>query len=182
MTSAGIMNLLHEAWQVQGIRAKISDPKQKRHEFKCTHSFRKAFESKCQKSKMNHNNIKLLMDHSLAESQNYYRPEEQDILEDYLNAVDELTINEENRLKIKIEKLEQERDKFDIFAMKVADNFRNIEEKLVKLKAEGNSLSNDDFGIALDEFAITPSFGLDKKTGKVILDTSLEKTGKVINS
>jgi hypothetical protein len=57
LTSAAIMNLLYEAWQVQGIRAKTPDPKQKRHEFKYTHSFRKIFELKCQKFKMNHNNI-----------------------------------------------------------------------------------------------------------------------------
>lgn len=36
---------------------------------------------------MNHNNIKLLMDHSLGESQNYHGPIEQVLLEDYLNAV-----------------------------------------------------------------------------------------------
>jgi hypothetical protein len=39
---------------------------------------------------MNHNNIKLLMDHSLGESQNYHRSIEhieQVLLEDYLNAV-----------------------------------------------------------------------------------------------
>jgi len=56
---------------------------------------------------MNHNNIKLLMDHSLGESQNYHRPSEEELLEDYLNAVDLLTINDENRLmkKIKLIKL-----------------------------------------------------------------------------
>jgi hypothetical protein len=36
---------------------------------------------------MNHNNIKLLMDHSLGESQNYHRSIEQVLMEDYLNAV-----------------------------------------------------------------------------------------------
>jgi len=39
--SAVIRNLLYEAWQVQGIRDKLSDPQQKRHEFKSTHCFRK---------------------------------------------------------------------------------------------------------------------------------------------
>ena len=47
------------------------------------------------------------MDHSLGESQNYHRPSEEELLEDYLNAVDLLTINDENRLmkKIKLIKL-----------------------------------------------------------------------------
>jgi hypothetical protein len=105
-----IGNMIGEAWRIQGIRD-LLDPAKKirRHEFKSTHCFRKYFETKCQ-LKMNHNNIKLLMDHSLGESQNYHRPIEEELLEDYLNAIDLLTINEENRLKMKIEKLEVERD------------------------------------------------------------------------
>lgn len=59
--------------------------------------------------------------------------------------------------------------KFDMFAMKVADNFRNIVERLLKMKAEGKNVTKDDFEFALDDFGITPSFGLDKKTGKVVL-------------
>jgi hypothetical protein len=85
-----------------------ADKNEKRHEFKSTHCFRKFFETKCQ-SKMNHNNINSLMDHSLGESQNYHRPTEQELLDDYLHAVNNLTINEENRLKMKVEILESEK-------------------------------------------------------------------------
>lgn len=49
------------------------------------------------------------MDHSLGESQNYHRPTEQESLDDYLHAVNNLTINEENRLKMKVEILESEK-------------------------------------------------------------------------
>lgn len=100
-SATSIRNMIHEAWKVQGIRDKISDPQVKRHEFSSTHSFRKIFETKCQ-LRMNHNNIKLLMDHSLGESQNYHGPTEQELLDDYLNAVDLLTINDEFRLKKKL--------------------------------------------------------------------------------
>jgi hypothetical protein len=41
------------------------------------------------------------MDHSLGESSNYHRPTEDEFLEDYLNAADLLTVNEENRLREK---------------------------------------------------------------------------------
>ena len=117
--ATSIRNMIHEAWKVQGIRDKISDPQVKRHEFKSTHSFRKIFETKCQ-LKMNHNNIKLLMDHSLGESQNYHRPTEQELLDDYLNAVDLLTINDEFRLKKKIEVLEVEKSQLETIAKDVA--------------------------------------------------------------
>jgi len=45
------------------------------------------------------------MDHSLGESQNYHRPVEQELLDDYLKAIPQLTINEDNRLKIENERL-----------------------------------------------------------------------------
>ena len=54
---------------------------------------------------MNHNNIKILMDHSLGESQNYHRPTEEELLEDYLKAIYLLTIDEENMLRKKVEML-----------------------------------------------------------------------------
>lgn len=79
LSSSAIKNLIYEAWKIQGIREKLSTPEKKRHEFKSTHGFRKYFETKCQNSRMNHNNIKLLMDHSLGESQNYHRPTEEEL-------------------------------------------------------------------------------------------------------
>ena len=127
LTSSAIKNLIYEAWKVQGIRGKLSNPEKKRHEFKSTHGFRKYFEAKCQKAKMNHNNIKLLMDHSLGESQNYHRPTEEELLEDYLNAIDQLTIREENRLKRKVEKLEIEKSRMDTMSSQIAELQRAVQ-------------------------------------------------------
>lgn len=116
LSSSTIKNLIYEAWKVQGIRDKLSDPEKKRHEFKSTHGFRKYFETKCQMAKMNHNHIKLLMDHSFGESQNYHRPTQEELLADYENAVDILTVNEENRLKRKVQNLEIQRSDFQAIA------------------------------------------------------------------
>ena len=49
------------------------------------------------------------MDHSLGESQNYHRPSEEELPDDYLNAIDLLTVNDENRLRKKIEMLTVEK-------------------------------------------------------------------------
>jgi integrase len=121
MNSIAIRNMIYEAWKVQGVREKLEG--KKRHEFKSTHGFRKMFETKCQKAKMNHNNIKILMDHSLGESQNYHRPSEEELLKDYLNAIDLLTINEENRLRKKLDVLTIEKSRLD-----------RIEEKMLKME------------------------------------------------
>jgi integrase len=120
MNSISIRNMIYDAWMIQGLRKKLPKDK-KRHEFKSTHGFRKIFETKCQKAKMNHNNIKILMDHSLGESQNYHRPIEEELLEDYLNAVDLLTLNEENRLKRKVERLEVEKTRMDRIEIQIKE-------------------------------------------------------------
>jgi hypothetical protein len=45
------------------------------------------------------------MGHSVGISDSYYRPTESDLLEEYLKAVDALTISNENRLKMQVEVL-----------------------------------------------------------------------------
>jgi hypothetical protein len=125
LTGSAIKNIIYEGWKIQGVREKLR-PGEKRHEFKSTHSFRKFFETKCQLAKMNHNNIKLLMDHSLGESQNYHRPTQEELLEDYLNVIDLLTMNEENRLRRKIQKLEVEKSEFEALAADIAQIKKKI--------------------------------------------------------
>ena len=105
LKSTAIKNMISTMWQVVGVRNQLENG-QKRHEFKAVHGFRKFFETHCQLI-MNHNNIKMLMDHSLGESGNYHRPTENQLLEDYLKAVDILTVNEENRLSNKINELQE---------------------------------------------------------------------------
>jgi integrase len=130
ISSVAIRNMIYEAWKVQGIRSKLSDPERKRHEFKSSHGFRKFFETKCQNSKMNHNNIKLLMDHSLAESQNYHRPTTDDLFQDYLNAVESLTINEENRLKVKVNELMEKQDEIGLLKLEQRQEMKQMREDM----------------------------------------------------
>jgi hypothetical protein len=105
LKSTAIKKMISSMWQVVGVRNQL-DQGQKRHEFKGVHGFRKYFETHCQLV-MNHNNIKMLMAHSLGESGNYHRPTETQILEDYLKAVDLLTVNEENILSKRINELQE---------------------------------------------------------------------------
>ena len=132
--ASSIRNIINDAWRVQGVRD-LLDNGEKRYEFKATHCFRKYFETKCQ-SKMNHNNIKILMDHSFGESQNYHRPTEQELLEDYLKVVDSLTINEENRQKIKIQLLEGEKNEIASLKNQVNENSAMLSDvlELIKLR------------------------------------------------
>ena len=48
------------------------------------------------------------------------------MLNEYMKAVNSLTINEENRLKIKIQKLEVEKSRLD----KLEENFRILQKRI----------------------------------------------------
>ena len=111
LKSTAIKNMISSMWQVVGVRNQLGNG-QKRHEFKGVHGFRKFFETHCQLV-MNHNNIKMLMAHSLGESGNYHRPTESQLLDDYLKAVDLLTVNEEYRLSKKINELQEKNEEKD---------------------------------------------------------------------
>ena len=55
----------------------------------------------------------MLMGHSIGLGDAYYRPDVGEILDEYLKAVDLLTINDENRLKRKVEILEVKKERID---------------------------------------------------------------------
>jgi hypothetical protein len=47
-------------------------------------------------------NIEKLLSHSIGISNSYYRPTENELLEDYLRVMDLLSIDKENSLKLKL--------------------------------------------------------------------------------
>jgi hypothetical protein len=53
----------------------------------------------------------------------YYKPKEEDVLEDYMKASEILTINEENKLRKEIETITIEKSRLD-----------RIEEKMLKME------------------------------------------------
>jgi len=122
--SDSIRMIFNRAWRIQNIRSYTLDmnSNKRRHEFKTTHSLRKYFETRALEH-MKLLNVKMLMGHDTGLEKSYYRPTEQEILKDYLNVVDLLTINEENRLQRKIETLTIEKSRLD-----------RIEEKMLKME------------------------------------------------
>ena len=55
----------------------------------------------------------MLLGHKIGLASAYYKPTEQEMLSEYLKGVDNLTINEENRLKRKVEILEIEKSRIE---------------------------------------------------------------------
>ena len=73
-----------------------------------SHGFRKFWMNQAVKSKMNAEAREMLLGHKIGLASAYYRPSEEEMLDAYLVAVDNLTINEENRLRIKVQKYEMD--------------------------------------------------------------------------
>jgi integrase len=98
-----IKKLIQRALEVQGVRPPLKE-NEHRHEFKSTHGLRKYFKTKTVAAGMHPLNVELLMDHKTGLENNYYRPDEQALQDDYLKAVDFLTINTERKEAIQLRK------------------------------------------------------------------------------
>jgi hypothetical protein len=78
-----------------------------------SHGFRKFWMNQAVKSKMNPEIREMLLGHRIGIASSYYRPTEDEMLDEFMKAVDNLTINEENKLRRKVEMLTIEKSKVD---------------------------------------------------------------------
>ena len=129
MDSEGIRRMLYDWWKIQGVE-KASSGK-RNHEFKSSHGFRKFFETNSIQV-MNSSNVELLMGHSssIGLKKNYYKPDEQTLLNDYLKAVNLLTINEENRLHNKVVELEESKDEIASIKQEHEREMRSLRKEM----------------------------------------------------
>lgn len=119
LKSTGVKRLVEDALKGTGLRKPLEKGK-KRHEFQADHGFRKYFKSIAEKH-MKSLHVEMLMGHNVGLAENYYRPNEKELLEDFVKAIPDLTIaetvqnaslNEDlESLKRRIEKLEEDRRK-----------------------------------------------------------------------
>jgi integrase len=90
------------------------------------HGFRKFFTTQLVSSRVNPEIREMLLGHKIGLASAYYRPTEEEMYQEYTKAVNNLTINVENRLKMKIEKLEVEKTNFDALASEIAEIKKKI--------------------------------------------------------
>ena len=169
--SSGIRILMGRAWNIQNVRG-ILEEGEKRHEFKSTHGFRKFFKSNCEQT-MKSLHVEMIMGHNTGLARNYYRPNENEILNEYYKAIPYLTINDEYRLSKQVQELKQKDDyqKYVIDKkMKEKDEeianmrqaMRTVSESVNKMKndfivlqrekLERNKEIKDDFSKIRDDF------------------------------
>jgi hypothetical protein len=78
-------------------------------------------------------NLELLMGHDIGLARSYYKPTEKELLEDYLKTADLLTIDEERKLRGKVDELTKIKDE-DSTAMK--DKLLEKDEIIQKIQEE----------------------------------------------
>ena len=91
LKSSGIKRLLERALWEQGLRHPLSKGV-RRHEWKAAHGFRKYCKSHAEQV-MKPINVEIMMGHDIGLSESYYKPTEHEVLQDYLKAIDNLTIS-----------------------------------------------------------------------------------------
>lgn len=107
LTSLGVKRLMERAIWAQGLRKKL-EPGKKRHPFQANHSLRKWYKTRCEIGGMKPINIEKLMNHSVGISDSYYRATEQELLQDYLHAIEYVSISgNETKLTKQIEELKE---------------------------------------------------------------------------
>ena len=84
------------------------------------HSFRYFFTKQLVESKVNPEIREMLLGHKIGLASAYYRPTEEEMYAEYEKAIDNLTINEENRLRKKVEKLEVDKLEYEALAADIA--------------------------------------------------------------
>jgi hypothetical protein len=131
LASLGIKRLMERAIWAQHLRKKL-EPGKKRHPYQANHSLRKWFKTRCEIAGMKPINVEKLMNHSCGISDNYYRITEAELLEDYLKAIDLLTINTD-KLILEKQVLElKEKSKDSEYIIKAKLEEKNVEIENMK--------------------------------------------------
>lgn len=144
----GVKSLMERALRAQGIRSQLEEGR-KRYPFATDHGLRKFFKTRCEMAGMKSINIEILMNHSTGISDSYYRPQENEILEDYLKAIDGLTINKNNSdiLEMEIKELqEKDENREYMISSKLGerdDVINALSDQVMQLMNDLQELKND---------------------------------------
>ena len=128
LKSSGIKSLMERALKTQGVEQILKEGTNHntRREWKVLHGYRKWFNSILVNANFPHLKKEKLMGHDLRLDNNYFKPNSDDLLNSYLDVVNLLTLNEEYRLRQRVEKLELEKTQVDALTHELADIKRAI--------------------------------------------------------
>jgi integrase len=132
LKSSGVKRLVEDALWTQDVRNK-SQINGKRYEFQSNHGFRKWFKTRCEIAGMRSINIEILMGHSIGISDSYYRISESELLDDYIKAIDFLSIDKEKQLQTQVTLLIEKNDENSYLVNRKLEKFSLIFSSSLKL-------------------------------------------------
>jgi integrase len=133
MSIDGIESFLYIIVRKSGVRS--VNHNRDRKEVALAHGFRKFFTTQCINAKINAEIREMLLGHKIGLASCYYRPTQEDFIQEYLKAVNLLTINEENRLKLKLEQKVQI-EKSQIESLKA--DFEKFKNEVLKQRSKSH--------------------------------------------
>jgi integrase len=105
-----------------------------RKDVRLTSGFRKFFDTQLIYADVRPAIKEMFMGHSIGYDDNYFKPSENDILEEYLTAVDWLTINEENRLKKQVKELTKKQDEIEIMKERHEQEMKDMRKQIISMQ------------------------------------------------
>jgi hypothetical protein len=130
LNSYAIKRILERGLWSQGLR-KLLEKGEKRHEFKAAHGFRKFYKTRTEQV-MRPLNVEITLGHDIGLSGSYYKPTEKEVLEDYLKAVDLVTIN--NNQKVLEKQITELKEKSNDNEYIIKAKLQEKEEQIQALK------------------------------------------------
>lgn len=126
----------------------------KRYEVKMDQGFRKFFNTMCKRAKVDVTHKEMFMGHDIGLDDNYYRPEPEDLLPDYMKVVPFITFDDAEVLKVQNLKLSKELQKKEeqenrIKRLEEKQEAMNIGMSVTKMIA--SALGNDAKGIEIKD-------------------------------
>jgi integrase len=144
LKSTGVKRLVEDALKIMGVRGTLARGA-KRHEFQTDHGFRKFFKSVCER-RMKSLHVEILLGHTVGLADNYYRPRESELLEEYVKAIPDLTLLEPTRV-VSPEDIQSLNDtvadvetKNKVLESKVAQRDQQIDFLIAELKSQRERL------------------------------------------
>jgi integrase len=113
--------------ELQSERGKI------RKNVKLTAGFRKFYDTQLIYARVEHQTKELFMGHSIGLDDHYFMPDDTFVLQEYLKAVDYLTINDENRLRLKLDELTKKKDEIETMELKHREEIGTIKQQMNQL-------------------------------------------------
>jgi integrase/recombinase XerD len=118
---------------VERITELHSDRGKIRKNVKLTVGFRKFFDTQLIYAKVEQRTKELFMGHSIGLDDHYFSPDGTYVLQEYLKAIDNLTINEENRLRLRLDEITKKKDEIEIMEHRHREEIGTIKQQMNEL-------------------------------------------------